>query len=168
MKFVRFNLSLAGFRRGQIIPYHELPPGQQFWVDKEDILGSERIAHFCDKDGKIIEPGDELEESIDLADEVVEEVDVDETAPDETVPEEVAPEETADDETVSDETASEETEEATDEKKLDFDFMAKDDKLKQAETEAADETCLGVKADGSGCNNRAGDSGYCFRHINQA
>ena len=155
MKFVRFNLSLAGFRRGQIIPYHELPPGQQFWVDNEDILGSERIAHFCDKDGKIIEPGDELEESIDLADEVVEEVDTDETTPEGYVTDETAPEEAA-----------------PEEKKLDFDFEEDGDETEKTETEpepeAADETCQGVKADGSGCNNKAGDSGYCFRHINQA
>ena len=145
MKFVRFNLSLAGFTVGQIIPYHELTPGQKFWVDNEDILGSERIAHFCDQDGKDVDPDVELEEVVDLADEPVEEA-----TPDETAPEEV--EETAGD------------------KKLDFDFEEDGDETEKTEREpeAADETCRGIKADGSSCNNKAGDSGYCFRHISQA
>ncbi len=143
MDFVRFNLSLAGFKRGQVIPYHELTPGQQFWVDNEDILGSERIAHFCDKEGKIIEPGDELEESIDLADEV---------APDETPPEEKKLDFDFDESKKTDE---------------------EPDQTEQTETEpeaAESRTCRGTKSDGSRCNNKAGPSGYChiLSHLNQA
>jgi len=43
---VKFNLNIAHYKPGQIVNYTDMPPGHQFWVDHEDILGSDRICEF--------------------------------------------------------------------------------------------------------------------------
>jgi len=46
---VRFNVTIAGYRHGQIVKYGDMPAGQQFWVDNKSILGSDRICEFLDE-----------------------------------------------------------------------------------------------------------------------
>ena len=52
-----------------------------------------------------------------------------------------------------------------------IDEAGQDDQSKtvvETTAETSFSKCLGVKADGSKCNNKAGQNGYCFRHIDQA
>jgi hypothetical protein len=43
---VKFNVTIAKYLHGQIVNYADMPPGHQYWVDHEDILGSDRICEF--------------------------------------------------------------------------------------------------------------------------
>ena len=46
---VKFNVTLAKYRHGQIVNYADMPPGHQFWVDNKGILGSTRICEFVEE-----------------------------------------------------------------------------------------------------------------------
>ena len=43
---VKFNVGIANYKHGQVVNYADMPPGHQFWVDHESILGSDRICEF--------------------------------------------------------------------------------------------------------------------------
>ncbi len=46
---VKFNVGIAGYKHGQVVNYADMPPGHQFWVDHESILGSDRICEFVEE-----------------------------------------------------------------------------------------------------------------------
>ena len=167
---VKFNVSIATYREGQVVNYTDMPPGHQFWVDNKDILGSDRICEFVEeKKASVAEP-----ESIPVS--VIKVEPAPEPVPKPIIKIEPEPEPESEsnpepEDNIS-ETDNDKPVESEIEKKksLDFDFDNFFNKAQNEEIATTQKVCPGIeKKDGSPCTRTdLKENGYCWRHRFQA